>query len=64
MLTGNNKSSASLPPCPGTRPMLVDDLTSGGVHMPVDDALTDEDKADNYILACQAEISGDVAVDA
>jgi ferredoxin-NADP reductase/Fe-S-cluster-containing hydrogenase component 2 len=39
-------------------------LAVGAVHMPVEDALTAEDKADGYILACQAEISGDVAVDA
>lgn len=39
-------------------------LVSGSVRMPVQDALTEEDKADGYILACQAEISGDVAVDA
>jgi ferredoxin-NADP reductase len=39
-------------------------LASGAVHMPVDDALTGEDKAEGYILACQAEISGDVTVDA
>jgi ferredoxin len=34
------------------------------VRMPIDDSLTAEDKADGYILACQAEISGNVAVDA
>ena len=39
-------------------------LVSGTVRMPVEDALTEEDKAEGYILACQAEISGDVAVDA
>jgi ferredoxin-NADP reductase/Fe-S-cluster-containing hydrogenase component 2 len=39
-------------------------LVSGAVHMPVEDALTGEDKAEGYILACQAEIGGDVAVDA
>jgi hypothetical protein len=32
--------------------------------MPVEDALTEEDRDDGYILACQAEISGDVVVDA
>jgi uncharacterized 2Fe-2S/4Fe-4S cluster protein (DUF4445 family) len=32
--------------------------------MPVEDVLTKEDKARGYILACQAEISGDVVVDA
>lgn len=39
-------------------------LASGAVRMPVEEALTVEDKADGYILACQAEISGDVVVDA
>ena len=39
-------------------------LASGAVRMPVEEALTEEDKADGYILACQAEISGDVVVDA
>ncbi len=39
-------------------------LVTGEVRMPVEDALTDEDRADSYILACQAEVSGDVAVDA
>jgi ferredoxin len=32
--------------------------------MQVEDALTREDKTEGYILACQAEISGDVTVDA
>jgi ferredoxin len=39
-------------------------LASGSVRMQVEDALTKEDKAGGYILACQAEISGDVVVDA
>jgi len=39
-------------------------LLSGAVHMPVEDALTKQDKADGYILACQARIRGDVTVDA
>jgi ferredoxin-NADP reductase len=39
-------------------------LLSGKVRMPVQDALTDQDKAEGYILACQATIDGDVAVDA
>jgi ferredoxin len=39
-------------------------LAAGSVHMPVQDVLTDEDKAEGYILACQAELSGNVAVDA
>lgn len=39
-------------------------LTSGRVSMAVQDALTEQDKAEGYILACQAKIHGDVAVDA
>ena len=39
-------------------------LASGRVSMQVEDALTREDKTEGYILACQAEISGDVTVDA
>lgn len=39
-------------------------LASGTVRMAVQDALTDDDKAEGYILACQAEISDNVAVDA
>jgi ferredoxin len=39
-------------------------LVSGRVGMAVEDALTETDKADGYILACQAEIQGDVKVDA
>ena len=39
-------------------------LSSGAVHMPVQEALTDDDRADGYILACQAEIRGNVAIDA
>jgi len=39
-------------------------LISGSVSMAVQDALTEEDKADGYILACQAKIRGDVTVDA
>jgi ferredoxin-NADP reductase len=39
-------------------------LISGSVQMPVEDALTGEDRAEGYILACQAEINGNVAVDA
>jgi ferredoxin-NADP reductase len=39
-------------------------LLSGKVSMPVQDALTDQDQAEGYILACQAKIHGDVAVDA
>jgi ferredoxin len=32
--------------------------------MAVDDALTEQDKGDGYILACQAKVRGDVRVDA
>jgi ferredoxin-NADP reductase/Fe-S-cluster-containing hydrogenase component 2 len=39
-------------------------LVSGRVSMAVEDALTDQDKAEGYILACQARIRGDVRVDA
>ena len=39
-------------------------LLSGQVDMPVEDALTDQDRAEGYILACQAIVRGDVAVDA
>jgi len=39
-------------------------LLSGRVKMAVEDALTKEDKAEGYILACQAKIRSDVKVDA
>ena len=39
-------------------------LVSGSVRMPVEDALTGEDRAGGYVLACQAEIEDDVTVDA
>ena len=39
-------------------------LLSGNVKMAVEDALTQEDKAEGYILACQAKIRDDVKVDA
>jgi ferredoxin len=39
-------------------------LLSGNVKMAVEDALTEQDKAEGYILACQAKIGGDVTVDA
>ncbi|MCP1538223.1 2Fe-2S iron-sulfur cluster-binding protein [Methylorubrum extorquens] len=32
--------------------------------MPVQDALSDADREDGYILACQAEPEGDVALEA
>ena len=37
-------------------------LVSGNVRMGVEDALTEEDKAQNYILACQSELASDVTV--
>ena len=39
-------------------------LLSGSVKMAVEDALAEQDKAEGYILACQAKIRGDVKVDA
>jgi ferredoxin-NADP reductase/Fe-S-cluster-containing hydrogenase component 2 len=39
-------------------------LASGCVRMAVEDALTEEDRARGYILACQAQIDGDVRVEA
>jgi len=39
-------------------------LVAGSVSMAVQDALTEADKGDGYILACQAEIRGDVRVEA
>jgi ferredoxin-NADP reductase len=39
-------------------------LVSGNVRMAVEDSLTERDKADGYILACQAKIRADVTVDA
>jgi ferredoxin-NADP reductase/Fe-S-cluster-containing hydrogenase component 2 len=38
-------------------------LLSGSVSMAVEDALTNRDKADGYILTCQAKVRGDVKVD-
>lgn len=38
-------------------------LDSGQVKMAVEDALTDQDRAEGYILACQAKIQGDIEVD-
>jgi len=37
---------------------------SGSVKMAVEDALTEQDKTEGYILACQAKISSDVKVEA
>jgi ferredoxin-NADP reductase len=39
-------------------------LVSGHVTMAVEDALSDQDRAEGYILACQAKVQGDVRVDA
>ena len=39
-------------------------LISGTVSMTVEDALTERDKAEGYILTCQAKIRGEVKVDA
>ena len=39
-------------------------LVAGNVSMAVEDALTEQDKAEGFILACQAKIYGDVRVDA
>jgi ferredoxin-NADP reductase len=39
-------------------------LAKGAARMAVEDALSGEDKTDGYILACQAEVTGDVVVDA
>ncbi len=39
-------------------------LVSGSVTMAVEDALTAADKAQGYILACQAKIGSDVTVEA
>ena len=39
-------------------------LVSGNVSMEVEDALTPQERAEGYILACQAKVRGDVTVDA
>jgi ferredoxin len=39
-------------------------LVSGQVTMADEDALTDQDRAEGYILACQAKVQGDIEVDA
>jgi hypothetical protein len=38
-------------------------LISGSVSMAVQDALSEQEKTDGYILACQAKIGADVTVD-
>jgi ferredoxin-NADP reductase/Fe-S-cluster-containing hydrogenase component 2 len=39
-------------------------LVAGEVRMAVEDALSERDKAEGYILACQSQVLGDVRVDA
>ena len=39
-------------------------VASGNARMAVEDALTEQDKAESYILASEAKIHGDVTVDA
>lgn len=48
----------------GTCGICKTKLLSGKVTMAVEDALTEEDKAQNIILACQAKATEDVSVDA
>ncbi len=48
----------------GTCGICKTKLISGKVTMTVEEALTEEDKAQNIILACQAKATEDVAVDA
>jgi ferredoxin-NADP reductase len=48
----------------GTCGICKTKLLSGKVMMDVEEALTDEDKANNIILACQAKATIDVVVDA
>jgi hypothetical protein len=44
--------------------ITLQDCEHGNVMMAVEDALTKEDKAEGYILTCQAKIWSDVKVDA
>jgi hypothetical protein len=39
-------------------------LVAGKVRMPVEDALSDDEKASGDILACQAEVQGTVQIEA
>jgi ferredoxin-NADP reductase len=48
----------------GTCGICKTKLLSGKVLMAVEDALTDEDRNENIVLACQAKSTEDVAVDA
>ena len=47
----------------GTCGICKTKLISGKVTMAIEDALTEEDKAQNIILACQAKATEDVSVD-
>ena len=48
----------------GTCGICKTKLISGNVTMAVEDALTEDDKAQNMILACQAKATEAVSVDA
>ena len=48
----------------GTCGICKTKLISGKVTMAIEDSLTEEDKAQNIILACQAKATEDVSVDA
>jgi len=48
----------------GTCGICITKLNSGKVTMAVEDALTEDDKAKNMILACQAKATEDISVDA
>jgi len=48
----------------GTCGICKTKLNSGKVTMAVEDALTEEDKGQNIILACQAKATEDVSVEA
>ena len=48
----------------GTCGICKTNLISGNVTMAVEDALTEDDKTQNIILACQAKATEDVSVDA
>ncbi len=48
----------------GTCGICITKLLSGNVTMAVQDALTEADKGQNMILACQAKATEDISVDA
>jgi hypothetical protein len=60
----NYKSAYCIAVCPAGEDVIGPYLLSGSVRMAVEDALTEQDKAEGYILACQAKIRGDVKVEA